>query len=123
MKCKQCGASINTNAKFCEYCGSVININGHDYSFGGTGECFVVESVFSIMGRSIVIGKALQPLKIGDEVFFEKKKFTIINMQLGRQISTNINSGDNCGLILNNFSKKDLKQGDKLVFVNEKNKI
>ena len=58
-------------------------------------------------------------VKVGDDVFFGKKKFTIVNMQVGRQIATNVNSEDNCGLILNNFSKKDLKQGDKLVFARE----
>ena len=79
----------------------------------------MVESVFAIMGRSIVVGKALQPLKVGDVVFFNKKRYTITNMQVGQAVVTNANAGDNCGLVLSNFNKKDLKNGDKLIFAKE----
>ena len=82
----------------------------------GTGECFVVEDIFNVSNRSLVIGRALQPLRVGDDVWFEKKHYYITHMQVRNTITTNAKVGDNCGLVLRDFSKKDLKRGDKLIF-------
>ena len=116
MNCKQCGAEIDKESKYCKYCNVVINENGKDYSFNGTGECFVVDSVFTVSNRSLIIGIALQQLKVGDVLWFGKKQYTVNNMQVGSRIVNMADTGVNCGLILNNFSKKDLKRGDKLIF-------
>ena len=119
MNCKKCGAEIDNESKYCKYCQAVINVNGKDYSFNGTGECFVVDDIFNVSNRSLVIGRALQSLKVGDVIHFGKKQYSITHMQVGNTITNNANAGDNCGLILSDFSKKDLKKGDKLIFKSE----
>lgn len=96
-----------------------LNENGKDYKLNGTEECFVVDNIFNVANRSLVIGKALQPLKVGDVVWFGKNRYSITNMQVGNSVITCANIGDNCGLMLSDFSKKDLNNGDKLMFKDE----
>ena len=119
MTCKYCGAEVSEKGKFCEYCNMMINPDGQDYSFNGTGECFVVEEVFAISGRAMVSGKALQPITEGDFVYFENKKFLVSKMQVGPSIVSSVKAGDKCGLLLSELSKKDLRKGDILVFRKE----
>jgi hypothetical protein len=118
MKCPKCGAETNDEGKYCEYCQAVVNENGKDYSFNGTGECFEVFEILKI-GRCMASGKALQLLKVGDTLYFGNRPFVITNMQVGRNIANIANPGDNVGLLFDNLDKKDLKSGDKLVFRKE----
>ena len=73
MNCQKCGAEINADDKYCEYCKTLINPDGKDYLLNGTGECFVVNDIFSISGRSLIIGNTIQPLRVGDRVYSSKK--------------------------------------------------
>jgi selenocysteine-specific translation elongation factor len=116
MNCQKCGAEVSQEDKYCEYCKTVINPNGKDYDLNGTGECFIVNDIFSIINRSLIIGNAIQPLHVGDKVYSDKKQFVITNMQVGNTIVNSAKVGDNCGLVFSDFSKKDLKRGDKLIF-------
>ena len=110
MRCENCGAHVNPEHKYCEYCKVVANPNGKDNDFVSV-ECFVVEDIFTVMKNSIIVGKALQPLKVGDAVCYGDSKYLITNMQAGRKVVNSISGGDNCGIVLSGFKKNDFGRG------------
>ncbi len=114
MRCEGCGAQINPESKRCEYCKIVVNPDGKDMGDKPV-ECFIIEDVFTIVNRSVVVGKVLEPIKVGDFVYLGEKRFDIIGMQVGRNNVNDANAGDNCGLVFRCLSKKDLSRGDRLV--------
>ena len=121
MNCKNCGAEINAEDKYCEFCGEVINENGKDYNLDGTGVAFVVSQIFSVSNRSIVIGATKQPINVGDTLYKGNKSFCVTNMQCGNSIVTNVDANKSqVGLVFRDFNKKDLKSGDLLTFKKEK---
>ena len=113
MRCEGCGAQINPESKICEYCKVVVNPDGQDLTTELV-ECFVVEDVFILVNRAVIVGKVLHSLKVGDIVSLREKNFEIVSMQVSRNIVDSASAGDSCGLVFKNFSKKDLSRGDRL---------
>ena len=117
MRCKNCGADVDSELKFCEYCKTEINPNGksltHSYD-----ECFVVGDIFYIVSRAVITGQAIKSFKVGDSMYFNNKQYTIKSIERNRTVLSSVNSGDFCGVILEGFSKGDFQKGDRLYLFN-----
>lgn len=114
IRCKTCGAEIQNEAKFCEYCGSLLNKIGKEYNK----EAFEVLDIFKISNRMLLIGCTKQPIKLNDYLTKDNKSYKVMGIQKGSLVVNNIEANiSNCGIILENITKKDVKIGDKFIFV------
>lgn len=118
MRCKNCGADVDSELKFCEYCKTEINPNGKKYLTPSSGECFVVGDIFYIINRAVVTGQVIKPFKVGDSVCFNDKQYIVKSIEKNRVMSSSVNGGDFCGVVLKGFSKGDFQKGDRLHLVN-----
>lgn len=112
MNCSNCGAEILKESKFCSYCGKEINKYGKVFNQ----DAFIVTDVFSISNRILIIGKAVQPLKVGDKLTKNSVEYKILAIQKGNIVVQFVEADTNCGIILENITKKDVKKGDKFIF-------
>lgn len=114
MRCEGCGAQINHESKMCEYCKAVVNSGSKDLDVVSV-ECFVVEDIFILVKNTVVVGRALQPLNVGDTVCYGGNMYTITSIQVNRSIVNGVKSGENCGIVINGFCKNDFSRGAVLV--------
>ncbi len=118
MRCKNCGADVDSQLKFCEYCKTEINPNGKKSIIPRAEECFVVGDIFYIINRAIITGQAVKSFKVGDSVYFNEKQYRVQSIEKNRTVLSSVNSGDFCGILLKGFSKGDFQKGDRLHLFN-----
>ena len=117
INCKNCGAENFEDNKLCEFCGKEINATGKDYSNGG--KAFLITDIFKISNRSMVIGKPLQYINVGDTLYFGKNAYQVWNMQKGQNVVNNVTPNDiQVGIAFVDFNIKGLKKGLTLTFKN-----
>ena len=78
---------------------------------------FIVEDVFTIMGRgTVVTGKVDSgEVKIGDTVIINGNTNTeILGIEMFRKTLDYAQAGDNCGLFLKGISRDEVHKGDVL---------
>ncbi len=122
IKCNNCGSTISTNGKFCEYCGARLFLdedaikNIEDEVEAGA-PVMTVTDILSIFGRTVVSGKLENNIKVGDTIKNTRtnQSFVVNGLELFRQVTEKAEKGNLCGLLID-ADKKDVIKGDKLVF-------
>ena len=92
-----------------------LNMDESDSSF-----YFVVEDVFSIIGRGTVATGQVQKgvLLIGEEIILKRvntgevRKVKIVGIEMFRRLLTEAKVGDNVGLLIANIKRGEISRGD-----------
>ncbi len=77
-----------------------------------------VEDVFSIKGRGTVITGKIESgtLKVGDEVAIKRangqKKTVVAGLEMFRKMLSQVNAGDEVGVLFRDIDKQDVQRGD-----------
>ena len=115
VNCKYCGGDNSEDNKFCRFCGNEINPTGKDYSNGG--KAFLITDIFKVSNRSMVIGKPLQYINVGDTLYFGEDAYQVWNMQRGQNIVNSVTPSDvQIGIVFADYKIKGLKKGITLTF-------